>query len=112
MNLLIAASLCKPPTETLPFRHLTAISCEDLKMNVLIECPKHKQDIYYKYMKKKGIFDYICEIVYPEFKIEGARIDTSYTYPLTITTDRIAFVNFNKILGQLISLKSIMNTKT
>lgn len=112
VNLLIVAALCKPPTENLPFRYLTAIAHDNLHMDVLIECSKDKEDFYYKYMKRKGIFDYVCDIVNPEFKIEGIRLDKDHTYPLTITTDRITFVNFNKIIGQLISLESIINIKT
>ena len=107
MNLVIVGGLCEPPTESLPFRHLTLVSKENLQLDVLMECPKDSQDFYFKYMKKMGIFDYVDDIIYPEFRIEGIRIDTSHSFPYTVATDRITFVNFNTILGQIIHLKNI-----
>jgi len=104
---VIAGGLCEPPTESLPFRHLTLVSKENLEFDVLLECPKEFEDFYFKYMKKMGVFDYVDDIIYPELKIEGIRLDIQNLYPYTIVTDRITFTNFNIILGQIIYLKNI-----
>jgi hypothetical protein len=107
MNLVIVGGLCEPPTESLPFRHLTLISKENLALDVLVECPKEFQDFYFKYMQKMGVFDYIDDIIYPEFQVNGIRLDIQKHQPYTIVTDRITFVNFNEILGQIIHFQNI-----
>lgn len=106
MNFLIVGEIL-PASESLPLRYLTLLSHDKLDLEVLIECDRQKQDFYYKYARKYGLFDYVEDIVYPEFSIEGIRLDTSHGFPLTIVTDKVDFKNFNTVLGQVINLANI-----
>jgi len=63
MNLIIPAELCEPPSEGLMFRHLLMVSKYDLLYCNLVFCQEDMVDLYYHYMKKKFIFDFVDDIV-------------------------------------------------
>ena len=52
----------------------------------------------------------MSDIVIPEWKIEGVRIDTRNEYPLTIKTDYIRCENTPNLLGQIKTMRSINAT--
>lgn len=106
-NLIISGYLVNPPTESLAFRTLTMFSRERFRLINLIEIEKPYVDIYYHYMKKMGIFDYIKEIIIPEYNEFGVRLDRQNNYPLTIVTDRIVFPKIPNLLGQLQNLNNL-----
>jgi hypothetical protein len=108
MNLIINAELSSdPPSEGLFFRFLTMVAKKDLEYYVLLESEKEKIDLHYNFLTKKGWFDYVDEIVQPEWKEEGVRLDTDYNYPLTVKTEYIRCENTNLIIGQLKCLRGI-----
>lgn len=93
-NLIIRAELVNPPSELVAFRTLTLMSKIEIfapKYLTLIEVEREFQDIYYSYMKEKGVFDYIDDIVYPEWNLKGVRIGPP-------RVDRINSVNINYVL--------------
>ena len=107
MNLIITAELSSdPPSEGLYFRHLTMTAQKDLDYDVVIEAEKEMVDIYWKFLKRKGWFDFIDDIVLPEWRIEGVRIDTQNNYPMTIQTPHIRCENTPNLLGQIKSIKN------
>ena len=61
--------------------------------------------IYWKFLKRKGWFDFVNDIVVPEWRIEGVRIDTENNYPLTIHVPYIRCENTPNLLGQIKSIK-------
>ena len=101
MNLIIQAGLSEPPTETLPFRHLTSVSKCDYKLDVLIESEQEMKDLYYLFLLKRGMFDYIQEIITPEEKENGIRIDYELNYPKTVVANKITFDNQLNILKHI-----------
>lgn len=101
MNLIIVSDLVNPPSEGLYFRHLTMVSSIDLKHSVLIESEKEYVDIYYNYLKKKGLYDFVQEFVQPEWKVDGIRIDTELNYPKTIKTNHIRYENVENLIKQI-----------
>jgi hypothetical protein len=106
MNLIISSGLTSdPPSEGLYFRHVTMIAKEDLDYSVVIEAKKEEIDIYYKFLKKRGWFDFIEDFVLPEWRIDGVRIDTELDFPRTIQTKYIRCENTPLILGQLKGLR-------
>ena len=107
MNLIIVSSIVKPPTETLPLRFLTMTCKHNLKFSVLVEVYHKKQDFYYKYMRKTGLMDFVEELIDPQDREEGIRIDSSLIYPKTILTKKITFENVVNILGQVKYLSSL-----
>lgn len=111
MNLIISSTLSSdPPSEGLYFRFLTMVAKKDLDYCVVVESEKKKIDPLYKFLREKGWYDFVYEIIVPEWKIEGVRIDTRNEYPLTIKTDYIRCENTPNLLGQIKSIRSINET--
>lgn len=77
MNFLILAEVVNPPTESLPFRDVTGVAKCDLYMSVLLEAREEEKDMYWKFMKPRGMMDYINYIITPEEKESGFRMDLS-----------------------------------
>ena len=108
MNLIISASLSTdPPSEGLYFRLLTMIAKKDLDYDIALEADKELIDFYYHFLKKRGWYDFVDDIITPEENEEGVRIDTSLSYPRTILTRHIRCENTTNLLGQLKSLREI-----
>jgi len=106
VNLIIVSELSSdPPSEGLYFRFLTMVAKKDLDYSVALEAEKDAVDIYWKFLKKRGWFDFIDDIIVPEWHEEGVRIDTSLNYPLTIRTDYIRCENTPLLLGQIKSIR-------
>jgi len=108
MNLIINANLSSdPPSEGLYFRFLTMIAQKDLDYCVLLEARKEMVDEYYLFLKRKGWFDHVNDIVIPEWGEQGVRLDTELVYPLTVKTSYIRCENTFNLLGQLKTLRNI-----
>ena len=108
MNLIIVSNLTSdPPSEGLYFRFLTMMAKKDMDYDVLIEAEKDSVDIYWHFLKKKGWFDFVDDFVVPEWRIEGVRIDTELSYPMTIKTRYIRCENTPNLLGQIRNLREL-----
>ena len=84
------------------------VSSLDFKQDVLIESEKEYVDIYYNYLKKKGLYDFVEEFVQPEWRVDGIRIDTELNYPKTIKTNYIRYENVENLLKQIKNLSLIV----
>lgn len=107
MNLIVAAQLCEPPSDFLMFRFLTQTAKVNFSSNVLVESPKEMIDIYFKYLRSKGLYDYIDEILPAFTKESGIRIDTEPNFPKTVVVKAVRFENIHNILGQIKLLSKI-----
>ena len=107
MNLIIVAGLTEPPTETLPFRDVTSTSKCDYKMNVQIESQQEMKDLYWRFMRKTGMFDYVEDIVTPEEREEGLRVDFELNYPKTILAKSIDLGTQKNLLEHIAILSVI-----
>ena len=101
MNLIVVAYLSEPPSESLPFRFVTMIAKTDLDMDVLIETERQMRDDYYKFLKRRGMMDFVSDLILPEDKEDGIRIDYKLTYPKTIRVNKITFDNVINVVGQV-----------
>tara|TARA_Y100001951_G_scaffold97930_1_gene98145 strand:- start:1551 stop:1817 length:267 start_codon:yes stop_codon:yes gene_type:complete len=81
-----------------------------LGMDVLVEAQKEQIDYYYKLLKRKGLYDYVSEILPQDTKEEGIRLDTELNYPLTVKTKNISVTNVNNLIMQIKSLGYIKRT--
>ena len=81
-----------------------------LGMDVLVEAQKEQIDYYYKLLKRKGLYDYVSEILPQDTKEEGIRLDTELNYPLTVKTKNICVTNVNTLIMQIKSLGYIKRT--
>jgi len=108
MNLVVRAELSsRPRSEELYFRFLSMSAKQDLSYCVLLESEKKEIDNYYNFLKSKGCYDFVEEIVVPEWRVEGVRIDLENNYPLTIKTQYIKYENVLNLLGQLRSFRNL-----
>lgn len=106
MNLIITSELSSdPPSEGLYFRFVTMMAKKDLDYDVVLESEPDMVDTNWRFLKRKGWFDFVDDIVVPEWRIEGVRIDTQNNYPLTIQVPYIRCENTPNLLGQIKSIK-------
>ena len=105
MNLIVVSDLTL--NEGLYFRFLSMTATSYLEMDVIVEAPKNKIDHYFKKLKRGGYYDYVAEILPPEIREEGVRLDTSHNYPLTVIAKSITCVNVMNLIGQIKMLSYI-----
>jgi hypothetical protein len=99
--LVISDAFVEPPSEVLPFRTITMISSYNLGLDVLLHTTQDMKDLYYHWMKPKGMMDYIAYILNDlEFE-DGIRLDITGIYPHTIVTKFIRLENQLNLLGQI-----------
>ena len=79
----------------------------DLGMDVLVESRNQQKDYYFNLLRTKGLYDYVEEIVTPEEKEEGIRLDTEMNFPLSVTTEKISANNVIDLILQIQSLGSL-----
>ena len=73
MPILIDATLAEPPGSVTCLRDLTLYANCFVNRNVVIECSPELKDLYWNWLKTKGAFDYIQDILDP-FAINGFSI--------------------------------------
>ena len=64
-NLIIEAGLTEPPSEVSVFRDVTLYSKIFLSLYVLLECDQDMKDMYWYWLKRRGAYDFIDEILTP-----------------------------------------------
>ena len=101
MNLLVHAPLCEPPTESLPFRYVLSCAKIDCEANILLECEQGTEDMYWHFMLKRGMFDFISDIIIP-LQEKGISLDTKIRKQRsTILTKYVRFENQTQIISQM-----------
>ena len=102
MNLIIVDQLSRiPPNDNLAIRYILMQSAIEYKIHPIVEVKKEEKDFYYKTLKTYGLFDFIEDIITPEEREEGIRLDVEYNYPLTIKLNKICFENTHEIVRQI-----------
>ena len=76
-------------------------------MDVIVEAQKEQIDYYYSILKRKGLYDFVSEIISPDIKEEGIRLDTEMNYTLTVTTEKICVTNVSNLIAQIKTLDYI-----
>lgn len=102
--LIISDQLVEPPTDSLAFRTITMISHDNLEMDVLFHTTQEMKDVFYHWMKPRGLMDYIDYILNELEWENGVRIDVVNYYPRTIVVKSIRFENQVSLLGNIKSL--------
>lgn len=105
-NVIINASLCEPPkSDLLMFRYLTQVIKDKFNYSVLLETEKEMVDLYFHFLTKRGLFDYISDILPKVTKEQGIRIDYEFiTYP-TIKVKSINWGNVNNLLFNIMLVR-------
>ena len=97
MLLLIDAELSAPPSEVSLFRDITLFSACFLKKDVILECRHSEQDYYYRWLKGRGSWDFVEDIVRPKTEY-GLSIRSRKG---NITIPKISYGNFLSIISRL-----------
>ena len=101
MNLLVHAPLCEPPTESLPFRYVLSCAKIDCEASVLLECEQGTEDMYWQFMRSRGMFDFISDIVWP-LQEKGVSLDIEIRRQrATILAKYVRFENQIEIVNQM-----------
>tara|TARA_R110002020_G_scaffold229241_5_gene439995 strand:+ start:1400 stop:1726 length:327 start_codon:yes stop_codon:yes gene_type:complete len=101
MNLLVHAGLSEPPTESLPFRYVLCCAKFECDMSILLECEEEMKDMYWKFMRERGMFDFISDIIDP-LREEGLSLDVKVrSRRETIITNFIKFDNQERLIEQI-----------
>ena len=101
MNLLVHAPLCEPPTESLPFRYVLSCAKIDCNASVLLECEEGTEDMYWQFMRSRGMFDFISDIVWP-LQEKGVGLDIEIRRQrATILAKYVRFENQIEIVNQM-----------
>ncbi len=101
MNLLVHAPLCEPPTESLPFRYVLSCAKIDCNASVLLECEEGTEDMYWQFMRSRGMFDFISDIVWP-LQEKGVSLDIEIRRQrATILAKYVRFENQIEIVNQM-----------
>jgi hypothetical protein len=65
MPLIIDAALTEPPSEITCFRDVTLYAACFIGKRIVLECKDDMKDIYWKWLKQYGAFDYVDDIIEP-----------------------------------------------
>lgn len=102
MNLIIDAELTEPPSEVSVFRDVTLYSSMFLKMVVLLSCEKNMRDLYWYWLKNRGAFDFVEDIINYESEESGITMSSK---DAMIQIKHLRIENLNYVLSRLNSLK-------
>lgn len=92
MNLIIDAELTEPPSEVSVFRDVTLYSSVFLNMEVLLFCESDMKDLYWYWLKQRGAFDFVEDIVCK--RVEPGYIMATKDANLQIKFLRVETLNF------------------
>ena len=97
MPIVIDAALTEPPSSVTCFRDLTLYAKCLIERNVIVECEKEMQDIYWRWLKRYGAFDFVEDLV-PPFSLSGFSVRSAGG---NITIPLIDEINLNFIRSRL-----------
>ena len=101
-TLIFCEGIVEPPSESLAMRglciHLNALHGSN---SFLLETQRETVDLYYQWIKRIGMHDFIEEIIYPDYNIEGLRISETKTRSPYFKIDRISWDNLNFVLKKV-----------
>ena len=102
MNLIIDAELTEPPSEVSVFRDVTLYSTMFLEMIVLLSCEKGMRDLYWYWLKNRGAFDFVEDIINYESNESGITMSPK---DAIIQIKHLRVENLNYVVNRLNSLK-------
>jgi len=101
-TLIFYEGIVEPPTESLAIRGLCLyVGFFQKKREILLETERANTDLYYKWAKHDGLWDFIEDIVHPDNNVTGLRLATVKVKPPYIKVDRISWDNLNDLLHRV-----------
>lgn len=101
-TLIFCDGIVEPPTESLAIRGLCIyLNTFGRSRSFLLETERETVDMYYHWIKKIGMHDFIEEIIYPDYNVQGLRLSETKTRTPYFKIDRISWDNLNFIMSKL-----------
>lgn len=94
--LILDAQLSVPPSQVQCFRSLSLFFYK--KAEILIECPNDEKDIWWRWLKYNGAFDFCSEIVTEDEKEVGFRVASQKRHTSSYIVERINESNLYRII--------------
>lgn len=98
--LIINAELTNPPSSITSFRDVTLFCTMRYHMDVVVECDKEHKDMYVKWLRTYGAFDFVEDVLETDEE-NGVRLDVKNRKPPTICVNRIVPENTWYILHKI-----------
>jgi len=99
-TLIFYEGIVEPPTDSLAIRGL-CINAFKKKRSILLETERLNRDMYYKWAKDTGLWDFIDEMICPDNKIYGLRLSTVSVRPPFIKVDRVSWDNVHELIRRI-----------
>ena len=98
-NLIFYESVVEPPSESLAIRGVCIyLNTFQRKRRILLEAEEVNIDIYYKWAKHTGLWDFVEDMISPKDNIFGLRIANKKVRSPFIKLEKISFDNLNHVL--------------
>jgi len=101
VRIILQGELSEPPSSISCFRDVTLYASCFLRADILVECRQGTRDMYYKWLKRHGAFDFVDDIVRRRQE-QGFRIGPQGT---NFIIDRINASNLNIVIRRLNKLR-------
>ena len=102
MNFIIDAELTEPPSVVSVFRDVTLYSNVFLDMEVLLLCQADMKDLYWYWLKNRGAFDFVEDIV-------SNRVEPGYIMATKQANIQIKFLRAETLSFVIQRLKRLKN---
>lgn len=101
-TIIFYEGIVEPPTESLAIRGLCLyMQIFQKKREILLETERDNTDMYYRWTKHSGLWDFIEDIVHPEHDIRGLRLATVKVRPPSIKIDRVSWDNVHDLIERV-----------
>ena len=92
-----------PPSEDLALRSVCLYISIFLRKDTefLLETEKCNKDIYYKWVKRTGLYDFISELIEPREDVYGLRISEIKKRQPCITIGKVSWDNLDHVINIL-----------
>lgn len=101
MLLLIDSSLSEPPSSISLFRDITLFAKVFKKKTILVESDIQNKDLYWRWLKKHGAFDFVDDIVPYESEIGFSIRLRENKIESNILVGKIGYHNFGTIISKI-----------
>jgi hypothetical protein len=100
--LIFYEGIVEPPSESLAIRGV-CLYLRILKQErqILLEAEERNIDLYYKWAKHTGLWDFVEDMVCPADDVFGLRIANTRVRAPSVRIDRISFDNINDVLSRI-----------
>ena len=98
MYLIIDSMLLDPPSEVVLFRDITLFASSFCRKDILLEARPEDVDFYHKYLKSRGAFDFVEDIIRYDSEV-GQSIRSRYSgLGGNLLIRSFGYHNFSKII--------------